>query len=351
MKKLFQVALVFTLMFTLTLSFASCGSSAKQTDTAINTPSSTIANTNNLTGELITGEITVFHAGSLSVPFKAIADAFQKEYPGVTVKLSAGGSKGLAQKIITLSEQGQPVPDIYASADYSLIDNLIIPQKLANFNVLFAKNSIVIAYTDKSKYADEINADNWYEILSRPDIRMGRSDPELDPCGYRSVLVMELAEKYYKKPGLYKTLKDHAGTVIRPKEVDLVADLETGNIDYFWIYESVARQHHFKYITLPEQINLSSIQYADFYKTASITLTKPDGSKYTVYGKPIVYGITLINRAPHKELAEKFLHFVLTKGLDILEQNGQPAINPPQYTGNKSGLPENLRDIVIPASK
>ncbi len=347
MKKFLQAIFVFAIMFTLTLSFVSCGASTTQNGTAANTQSSTTTNSN----DKLTGEITVFHAGSLSVPFKAIADAFQKEYPGVTVKLSAGGSKGLAQKIITLSQQGQPVPDIYASADYSLINNLIIPNKLANFNILFAKNAIVIAYTDNSKYSNEINENNWYEILSRSDVRMGRSDPELDPCGYRSVLVMQLAEKYYKKPGLYKTLEEHPGTVIRPKEVDLVADLETGNIDYFWIYESVARQHHFKYITLPEQINLSSIKYADFYKTASITLTKPDGSKYIVYGKPIVYGITLLNNAPHKELAEKFLHFILTKGLDILEQNGQPAINPPQYIGDITNIPEYLKDIVIPASK
>ncbi len=333
MKKTLQTLTLFMVIVFIVIGLSSCGTTTNQTQ-----------QNNNPT------EVTVFHAGSLSVPFKKIAEEYQKEHPDIHIKLSSAGSKALAQKIITLHQNSQPLPDIYASADYSLITSLLFPKNLANFDILFAKNSIVIAYTSGSKYASEINPNNWYQILSREDVRIGRSDPELDPCGYRSVLVMELASKYYNQPDLYTKLKDHPGTVIKPKEVDLVADLETGNIDYFWIYESVARQHHFKYIKLPEQINLSSLKYADFYQTASIKLTKADGSTYIVRGKPIVYGITIPKGAPHTKAAEQFLQFILTRGLTILDENGQPPVNPAQYIGNKENLPENIKDLVIPAS-
>lgn len=291
--------------------------------------------------------ITVFHAGSLSTPFKNIAKAFMEKHPNTEVKIVAAGSKTLAQKIITLADSGYPLPEIYASADYAIIDTLLKPRGLATFNILFAKNSIVIAYTDKSKYVDDINENNWYEILLREDVRMGRSDPEQDPCGYRTLLVMQLAEKFYNQKGLYNLLKNHPGTVVKPKEVDLIADLETGNIDYFWIYESVAKQHHFSYIKLPDEINLSSIKHADFYKTASLTLTDPDGNKFKVYGSPIVYGITIPEGASNRNMAEKFLHFTLTEGLKILEKDGQPSINPPLYKGNIDDLPENIKEILV----
>ncbi len=44
----------------------------------------------------------------------------------------------------------------------------------------------------------KIDAGNWHEILLRPDVQYGHSDPNSDPCGYRSLLTWQLAEKYYK---------------------------------------------------------------------------------------------------------------------------------------------------------
>jgi len=70
--------------------------------------------------------------------------------------------------------------DIVAVADYTLIPQLLVPN-YTDFYVLFATNEIVIAFTDQSKYADEINSDNWYEILARPDVKFGFSDPNQDP--------------------------------------------------------------------------------------------------------------------------------------------------------------------------
>ncbi len=103
-----------------------------------------------------------------------------------------------------VAELGKPV-DILMSADYMVINNLIIPEH-ADWNAVFAVNSMVIMYTDQSEYADEISEDNWYEVLVREGVQYGHSEPDMDPCGYRSVLLFQLAENYYQKEGLNQAL-------------------------------------------------------------------------------------------------------------------------------------------------
>jgi len=147
------------------------------------------------------GKLAMFHAGSLSVPLAAMEKAFEAKYPGVDLQREPAGSQKCARKI---TDVGKPC-DIMASADYKVIDKLLIPG-YADWNIRFATNQLVLCYTDKSAYADKVNVDNWYEILQKKDVVWGHSDPNLDPCGYRSLMVIQLAEKALKKPGLYKKL-------------------------------------------------------------------------------------------------------------------------------------------------
>ena len=143
-----------------------------------------------------------------------------------------------------------------ASADYFVINELLIPE-YATWSIRFATNEIVIAFQKKSKYSSEINDSNWMDILLRDDVIYSRSDPDSDPCGYRSVFTFMLAEKYYNKPGLTDKLISKNREFIRPKEVDLVALIEANAADYMFQYKSVAIQHNLKYIELPDEINLS----------------------------------------------------------------------------------------------
>ncbi|MFC1676229.1 tungstate ABC transporter substrate-binding protein WtpA [Planctomycetota bacterium] len=269
-------------------------------------------------------ELIIFHAGSLAVPFKQICEEFSRTDPSVNISCEAAGSRICARKITDLN---RPC-DIMASADYTVIDTLLIP-KHADFNIKFASNQMVIAFHENSAIARQINKNNWFEILLKKNVAFGRSDPNSDPCGYRSVFVMKLAEKYYNRPGLAVEMAGKDQKYIRPKEVDLLALLEAGELDYIFIYRSVAKQHGLKILTLPDQINLSNAEFADFYKTASIRLTgKRPGEFITKKAQPILYGVTIPKNASNRELAERFLKFLLDpgKGGVILEKNGQNFI-------------------------
>ncbi|NTV18461.1 MAG: solute-binding protein, partial [Bacteroidales bacterium] len=93
----------------------------------------------NKTDAGLSGDLIIFHAGSLSMPFKAIADTFMRIHPNVKVLAEASGSIDAARKITELGRDC----DIMASADYSVIDNLLVPE-YADKNIKFASNEMAI---------------------------------------------------------------------------------------------------------------------------------------------------------------------------------------------------------------
>jgi len=289
-------------------------------------------------------ELIIFHAGSLSVPFKEIAIAFEKENPNIKVLLEPDGSRKCARKITDLHKKC----DVMASADYTVIDNLLIPE-FADWNIKFASNEMTIVYHDASRHANEINIDNWYEILLKNDVAFGRSDPNSDPCGYRAVLTCKLAEKFYNKKGLAKKILTKNNNYIRPKETDLLSLLETNSIDYIFLYRSVAQQHKLKYLILQDSINLKLSKLKDYYSTAKTKITgKKPGEMLTKKGAPMVYGITIPKNAPNYDLAVKFVQFILKKdkGIKIMEKNGQPSLIPSK-SETYSKIPSELKEFAL----
>jgi molybdate/tungstate transport system substrate-binding protein len=295
----------------------------------------------------VSGKVIIFNAGSLTIPLAQMEKEFEAKYPKVDVLREAAGSQKCARKITDLKKPC----DIMASADYTVIDKLLIPA-YADWNIRFATNRLVLCYTDKSRYANEVNEKNWYEILGRKGVIWGHSDPNLDPCGYRALMVLQLAEKYYKVPGLYEHLiANRPKQNIRPKSVELVSLLQTGNMDYAWEYRSVAVQHELKFVELPDQINLGNYAYDDFYNQAAVKVTgKKPGTFLAMRGKSCTYGVTLANNAPNEKAAIAFLEYMLDPqgGLKVLQEMGQPPFIPCRVpTGAmKSSLPEPLQDLV-----
>jgi molybdate/tungstate transport system substrate-binding protein len=283
-------------------------------------------------------ELIIFHAGSLAVPVKRLSEEFEKENPGVKVLSEAAGSLVCARKI---TEMKKPC-DIMLSADYFVIDKMLIPS-YASWNIKFASNEIVIAYLDKSKYSSEINPSDWFNILMKKDVIYGRSDPNSDPCGYRTVFTASLAGDYYKRLGLTDSLLAKDRNYIRPKEVDLVALLQTGVVDYIFQYKSVAIQHSLKYIELPSEINLSDISLKDHYSQVSVLVpgSEPD-KEVRVDGDYICYGGTILSNAPDMNLAIKFFSFMLSsEGQKIFKESGQNPLVP-AHTDQPEKVPSEL---------
>ncbi len=289
--------------------------------------------------------LTIFHAGSLAMPLDEAGEAFTAQHPDVTVQTEGGGSRTTIRKV---TELGKPA-DVVAVADYLAIEELMFPDH-ADWYLIFASNEMVIAYTEDAKYQDEITADNWYQILLRDGVEYGHSDANADPCGYRTLMLWQLAEAYYGEPGLYQKLDEGCPKKnIRPKSVELIALLQAGALDYAFEYRSVAMQHDQQYLALPDEIDLSDFALADYYAQAEVEVTgKEPGTSTTLIGAPIAYGVTIPRNAPHPELALSFLQFLLgPEGQAIMADCGQPPIVP-AIASDPDRLPEELKEFVLP---
>jgi molybdate/tungstate transport system substrate-binding protein len=289
------------------------------------------------------GDLIIFHAGSLSAPIKQISQDFEMRNPGVRVLLEAAGSVDCARKITELKKPC----DLMASSDYKVIENFLIPE-YSGWHIPFAANEMIIAYTYKSRKAAEINRDNWEELLLSHDIRFGRADPASDPCGYRTSMVLDLAEKYYNFPGLADSMRNKDTRYVRPKEVDLLALLDVGEVDFIFIYRSVAVQHHLRYLELPDEINLKNPALAEQYNKVSIKIpaNKP-GDSLVITGDPMVYSITMPDNAPNKEAAYAFLLFMLDRsgGMITIEAMGQKSVVPAK-SAYFDQIPDQLKEFV-----
>jgi molybdate/tungstate transport system substrate-binding protein len=278
----------------------------------------------------------------LSVPFSELKAEYEKSHPHVNILLESAGSLVCARKITELKKPC----DIIASADYFVINEMLVPD-YTKWSVRFATNEIVIAYNQKSKYSSEINQANWIDILLKNDVIYSRSEPDQDPCGYRTIFTFKLSEKYYNRKGLTEKLIVKNRDFIRPKEVDLVALLESNAIDYMFQYRSVAVQHGFKFIELPDDVNLSVPALKEVYGSVSAIVTdKKPGTTMEVSGDVINYSISVLDKAPNRDEAMDFLEFILgVKGKEIFRKNGQEPLEP-IVSDQLANLPLKLRKLV-----
>jgi molybdate/tungstate transport system substrate-binding protein len=254
-------------------------------------------------------EITVFNAGALAKPLRVALDSFARRN-GVTVRQESAGSLETARKITELGR----VPDVVALADTAIFSRMLAGRTAAPVTPV-GRSRMVLAFTPRSRFADAVSSANWTDVVRRPGVEVGRSDPSLDPAGYRALLVWQLAERYYGTPGLARALAAASPPRnVRPKSADLVALLQTGNLDYAWEYESAARNAGLRFVRLPAEIDLGDPALGDTYAQASVEIPagSSHGSAQPIHGAPIVFGIAPLRAAPHGDVGVRFITYLMS---------------------------------------
>lgn len=268
--------------------------------------------------------IRVLHAGSLSVPLKVMAERFMERHPGVVVQLEGAGSLTCIRKITDLGQSC----DVLAVADYALIDELMIPDH-TSYNLLFAGNEMAIGYLPGSVWERVLTTDNWPALVLADSVSYGRSDPDHDPSGYRTILVASLAEDHFDLPGFRDAFSQKDQRFVRPKGTELLPLLETGAIDLVFHYRSVLVQHELGYLRLPDSLNLSHPDLQNWYQAACIDVrgTEQD-ARLTRCGEAMIYGVCQPVTSENPEMGSLFIQFMLDEGRAILDSLGQPPITP-----------------------
>ena len=226
--------------------------------------------------------VSVLAAGSLN---NALENGLR---PAVDAALrtEARGSAEVAR----LVAEGQKDPDIVSLADVALFDSPLEPDWYAEF----ATNSIVVAYnpdTEGGARIAEAGVDGWYRPMLDGDVAIGRTDPDLDPLGYRTLFALELATGHY---GTDRNLREviPAREQIYP-ETQLVSQFETGSIDAAFAYRNMAVERGYEYVDLPPETDLSDPAFADRYSRTTYELP---GEK-VVSGGVISYGSSIGRRS------------------------------------------------------
>ncbi|MFC4358078.1 substrate-binding domain-containing protein [Halobium salinum] len=293
------------------------------------------------TGGSGSNELTVFHAGSLAPPFEAAETQFEAEF-GAQVAREAKGSVGSTKKI---TEEGRRA-SVLGVSDFRLLRDMLLPD-YGDWYSVFATNAMTITYTENSTGADEVGPDNWWEVLGRDDVTFAHSDPAVDPNGYRSVMTMKLGAMAFEGETLYDESTADAlvekARIPSGTETELLAQLQTGKLDYAWQYQSAGATRDVQTIDLQPAVDLSQAtqQYADHYAQAEV-----ETESGTFTGAPIAYGLTVPSVAPNPELGAQWLEFMLTEpGEQILKDAGfepvQPAVVP---EGAQDAVPERVME-------
>jgi molybdate/tungstate transport system substrate-binding protein len=282
--------------------------------------------------------------GSLQKPVEEIAREFSRVFPDIQVTFETGGSIENIRKIT----EKKSSPDVVISFDYNQMSKHLIPEYTL-WSIPFAANEMVIAYHGKSKDAGIIDTLNWIDILLKPDVVFGRADKNSDPSGAKTIMTLKLAENYYKKSGLAEKFQKKGNTVVVEKAQELMGLLDSGRIDYFLVYRSMAMQNNLKYILLPDEINLKNPRFFEKYAQATIEVQgRNKGKTRMTAGDPIIYGVTILKTSQQPEIAIRFISMMLDKdkGLALFEKYGHTPIVP-SFTTSFSQVPEKLKPYAL----
>ncbi len=254
-------------------------------------------------------DVNVLYAGSLvNLMEHGVGPAFD-EATGDTFRGFGGGSNGLANQIKGKLRRG----DVFISATPGVNDTLMAAANgdWVSWYVTFAQSPLVIGYNPSSRFAAELQTKPWYEVLREPGIRIGRTDPKLDPKGALTVRLLDKAEQVYHQPGLAQAVLGAPDNPeqVRPEE-NLVGRLQSGQIDVGFFYSTETSDLKIAAIPLPPEVALSA-----------------------------VYTVTVLRDAADPAAAARFVDFLLSApGQAVLREHGLDTVTP-TVAGDAAKLP------------
>lgn len=290
--------------------------------------------------------VNVFYAGSLvNLNEQLIGPAFATA-SGYTYQGQSAGSTAIANQI-----KGKlATPDVVEFAD-AATNKLLMGDANGNYiswYLTFATSPLVIGFDPRSRVAPLFRQVQrrrlpWYRALRQPGLRMGRTDPNLDPKGYRALWMARLAQRVFHLKRFERTLfgAPENPAQVFPEQV-LVSRMLTGQVNVGVFYLSEVRALGIPYITLPARINLGSPRYARLYATQRFTT----GAGQTVRGAPIRYTITIPGTATNPTGAEAFVRFVLSGRVRTI--SARRGLLPLRVTagGDRRVVPASLRPLL-----
>ena len=261
-----------------------------------------------LTGTAMAGTVETFHADSLAGPLGEMKKAFEAKNKGITINLTSGVSRQLAERIVA----GETC-DIFAPSAQAVAEEMLSKkiagsnQDAATWYVVFSANDMVVITAKGNPLGIRQVVD-----LARPGVKFIRITGEKDLGTGRTVEFVKRATKLEGKPELAQQLIDAA--IVDPSKPtgvpDVVRAVREGKANASVVYYSaaVAARNDIDIIRFPAGVNMSEA----IRNAASVPGT-----------------------AKNPKEATDFVRFLLSpEGQRILSETGQPPVVPAIRKGN-----------------
>lgn len=320
----------------------------------VTTPTTNTSTTSTTTTSTKT-PLYIWVADAYTAEAQFLGSSFQNA-TGITVPTpKGGGSFGLAREI---ASEG---PNAQVSVFLPVALSAASPSYLGNYSsgwaIAFVADQLTIAYTNTSinnpyaqqalNYAKEAEAGNtsaWYDffqVLSSGKVKVGISDPNTDPAGFRAWITLELAGYEYANNTFlfYNEMLSNKGNVTASNAAELVSPLEAGQINFLFIYKSAAIAKGLEYIQLPNQINQGDPSYSSLYSKFEYNL-----STGPVHGSPIYLFITVPKNANNQEEALQFVTYVIENSQSLSKFGLLPLS--PAILFNSTAVPPQIASLL-----
>jgi molybdate/tungstate transport system substrate-binding protein len=250
--------------------------------------------------------VRVLYAGSLAHLMQHDLGPGFEQASGDAFHGYAGGSTALAAQIAGKVRRA----DVFVSASRKADADA---GSFVRWSATFATAPVVIGYNPKSHFADDFRHKPWYAAIRMPGIKVGRTDPKLDPKGKRTVAAIDQAAAKLGRPHLKQAL----GSFPVYPEQTLVGRLQAGQLDAGFFYSIEA-------------------------KAAGIPTVRIDPA-----AQQATYTVTVLDGAPHHRAAVRFVRYLLgERGTATLRRSGFHAVAPAQLSGSRQAVPARLRSLV-----
>jgi len=298
--------------------------------------------------------LILYSADSFTIEARALESAFTSSTGITMAPPKSGGSLLLASEIA----QGNPV-SVFISLSHGAVTAAHLGNESSGWAIAFASDQMTLAYSNatlqnsagsatvaacNSAVAANTTAawNSCFTMLSSGSVKVGTGNPNADPSGYRGWIVLEAAgQAYGNNSGFYEDrLISNNGNVTGASAADLIAPLQTGQIQFLWIYKSSAIAHNLNYLQLPEQVNLGDPEYSSFYSQFSYQLATGVET-----GEVIRLWITVPADSTDTDNSLQFVAFVVKNSPTLLSPYGLVPTTPAKLY-NSTTVPPLLQQLV-----
>lgn len=259
------------------------------------------------------------------------------------------GSFALATQIA----QGSPVSD-FISVSKAALEKSYLGNRSSGWGIAFASDQMSIGYYNSSdlapavqnivkdyRTASETNSTStwatFFADLTSGSVKVGISNPNTDPAGYRAWIVLEAAGKVYanNQSSFSDRLSRSNSNVTGASAAALVAPLQAGQIQFLFMYKSAVLPHGLAPLTLPREVNLGDSSLASLYSQFTYKLNSG-----VQKGGPILLFITVPNNSTQTAYALQFVDYVVRHASEMASYGLVPLV--PAQLYNNTAIPSRI---------